>query len=78
MATLDLKSIKTNNNLVNNYAVINIFFILSNQKEITLDNVDTEEIDQTIINSYNKQIFFINIISKEKKNNYVFHNAYLQ
>ena len=75
-ATLDLGSVEKGNCSVDNHAVMCIFFVVSNWREVKFTNIRGEQ-DSTIINDCDKWVFFGETMSKGKKNDHVFHNTCL-
>ena len=75
--TLDLKATETDNSIIDNHAVICIFFVLTNWRPVDFYNTSKERMDETIINDCDKWIVFGDTLSKGKKNENVFHNVCL-
>ena len=75
---LDLRAIETDNCSVDNHALMRIFFVLCNWREIKYLNKRVEENDKKIANDCDEWVLFGVTISKGKKNNHVFHNSCLE
>ena len=75
-ATLDLSASEKDNSSVDNHAVICIFFVIYDWRNVTFKRKDGTE-DETIINTCDKWIVFGDTLSKGKKNDHVFHNTCL-
>ena len=65
-ATLDVRAVKKDNCFVDNHAVICIFFVIHNWREVEFINKQGEP-DRVIINDCEKWIFFGDTISKGGK-----------
>ena len=79
-ATLDLSAAEKDNSSVDNHAVICIFFVNFNWRDVRfkrmLEGVGLVD-DVTRVSDCEKWIFFGDTISAGKKNDHVFHNACL-
>ena len=77
-ATLDLSAAEKDNSSVDNHAVICIFFVNLNWRNVkykrAVEDVGLVE-DEIIVSDCEKWIFFGDTISAGKKNDHVFHNA---
>ena len=76
-ATLDLRAAETDNCSVDNHAVVDIFFITYDWKPVKYNRKDGS-VDETIISTTDKWIFFADTLSRGKKNDHVCHNACLK
>ena len=79
-ATLDLMGAEKDNSSVNNHAIVDIFFVAHSWRHVPFKKPNGEGpviCDRTIVNDCDKWIFFGDTYSKGKKNDHVFHNAYL-
>ena len=77
-ATLDLSASEKDNSSVDNHAVICIFFVNLNWRDVKFKRVvkDVGLVeDETIVSDCEKWIFFGDTMSAGKKNDHVFHNA---
>ena len=76
-ATLDLRAAETDNCSVDNHAVVDIFFITYDWRPVKYNRKDGS-VDETIISTTDKWIFFADTLSRGKKNDHVCHNACLK
>jgi len=78
-ATLDLSAIEKGMCSVNNHAVICISFVCYDWRVVKIRKETSNELewDEIIINDYDKWICFGNTLSKGKKNDHVFYNAWI-
>jgi hypothetical protein len=76
--TLDLGASEKDNSSVNNHAVIAIFLVSHNWRQVIYkkrkESGENDD-DVTIVNDCDKWIFFGDMRSKGKKNDHVFHHA---
>lgn len=79
-ATLDLMASEKDNSSINNHAVVCIFMVTYNWRNVKFNRrgVGLEEVeDETVVNDCDKWIFFGDTLSKGKKNDHIFHRSCL-
>eukprot|EP00957_Ditylum_brightwellii_P039044 2950912-Ditylum_brightwellii.AAC.1 len=62
-ATLDLRASETDNCSVDNHAILCIFFVLTNWREVQYEK-ETGEIGETVVNDSDKWLFFGDTLSR--------------